>query len=539
MPLRPPGEEVGSGNVAGYSPAEVALDDPAARSRAVLSMMKTWEPIELCVGGTEAIKANAERVIPREPREQVNQETGDDPYQRRIFNTVLPPFLQRLVAQAAGTILRKGIHLSGGDEEYWNQWAQDVTGDSVPLNEFARKTLVDALLWGHKAVLVDYSADTSRRTLLDEQKDPRRPYLVEIHPKQICGWRTTGNRRQADLEQFRYIELVSEPKGSFGEEIIEQVRVLEPGKYRVYRSAIEDSLANGKWELKDVGVTSLDRVPVVGVYSNRLETMMSRPPLLEVALLNLAYCRRFTDYHHSLHVGAQPVLLLKGFDPDGNTTLGLSVNTALLLPPEGDGKYIEPTSDSYNSQLECLQTLEDQISNLGISALARQNITNAAAESKRLDRIDSDSIMAIISQDLARAIQEMIDIASDYTGRAPCKVTIPADYESKLLDGNQITAMLQLQMQNQISQETLLELLKEGEVIPTWIDIDQEILRTKDEMEEKFELELEHQEAAMEMVQSNSPNDPSGGAASGDASKGSLKGSQTLSTPMRPGKHAS
>ena len=37
-----------------------------------------------------------------------------------------------------------------------------------------------------------------------------------------------------------------------------------------------------------------------------------------------------TDYNHSIHVGAQPILCLKGFDPENNTELGL-LNTAVLL----------------------------------------------------------------------------------------------------------------------------------------------------------------------------------------------------------------
>ena len=57
----------------------------------------------------------------------------------------MPPFLQRLASQAAGTILRRGVHLEGGDEEYWKAWADDVTGDGTPLNEFCRELLVDAL----------------------------------------------------------------------------------------------------------------------------------------------------------------------------------------------------------------------------------------------------------------------------------------------------------------------------------------------------------------------------------------------------------
>ena len=91
-------------------------------------------------------------------------------------------------------------------------------------------------------------------------------------------------------------------------------------------------------------------------------------------------------------------MCLKGFDPENNTELGLSVNTAVLLPPDGDAMYVEPTSAVYDAQLKCLHSLEEQIRSLGVSVLARQNITNAAAEAKRLDRIDSDSIMALVSE---------------------------------------------------------------------------------------------------------------------------------------------
>ena len=128
-----------------------------------------------------------------------------------------------------------------------------------------------------------------------------------------------------------------------------------------------------------------------------------------------------------------PILMLKGFDPDSNeSSLGLSVNTAVLLPPDGDAAIVSPPSDAYQEQLRCLQTLEEQISTLGVSTLAKQNITNTAAESKRLDRIDSDSIMSIISEDLARAVGDILRIAGKYAGKEPPEVTIPHDFENRL-----------------------------------------------------------------------------------------------------------
>ncbi len=504
-------------------------DDPSSRSSAVFSMMPFWQPINLCIGGTKAIRANAEEIIPREPEEP------DDAYKRRIFHAVMPPFLNRLAAQAAGTILRKGIHLEGGDDEFWTEWAKDVTGDGTPLNEFARRMLVNSLLYGHDNVLVDYpDASTAPRTLAEEQaaKD-RKPYLVPISAQQILGWRTESNRAMGRLTQVRYFEMVCETEGSFGERIVEQIRVLEPGKWQLWR---RDDSSLG-WSLYKSGETTVDEIPLQTVYSNRLGTLLSRPPLLEVAYLNLAYAQRFTDYHHAIHVGASPILILKGFDPDTGKPIGLSVNTAVLLPPDGDSYYVEPRSDAFDAQLKCLQTLEEQISSLGINTLAKQNITNAAAEAKRLDRIDSDSIMSIISEDLARAIESVVKIAGEYAGVEPPTVTIPKDYENRLLDGNQITAYLQLYMQGAISQETLLRILQEGEVLPVYIDLEQEMVATKELLEEQLAMDMQRLEAEAKVAAENAPPEPAGGAASGQAKAGGSKGSQTLSTPMRPGKH--
>ena len=522
-----------TGKPVGTSAASQSTDDPSARSGAVLGMMRGWKPINVCLGGTDYLRANAEEIIPREPSED------DDAYKRRIFHAVLPPFIQRLASQAAGTILRKGIHLEGGDEEYWRDWAKDVTGDGTPLNMFAREMLVDALLFGHTSCLVDWPNGEQPSNLAEELAMGRKPYLVRVGAQQIRGWRTAANRNQAPLTMVRYSETISVPVDQFGEEIITQIRVLTEDGYQLWRDETPSGANRGGWTLYESGEHTAGEVPLVSIYSNRIATLVSKPPLEEVANLNISYAQRFCDYYHSIHVGAMPILCLKGFDADNNdTSLGLSVNTAVLLPPDGDAMIVSPPSDSYQEQLRCLQVLEEQISSLGISALAKQNLTNTAAESKRLDRIDSDSIMSIISEDLARAITDMLRIAGAYAGKEPPEVTIPKDYENRLLDGNQVTAMLQLQMQNQISQETLLKILREGEILPPYVDIDDEILRTKDAMEEQFDLQLEQAEAHMQMQSDNTPDETDGGVGSGGAASGSTKGSGTLPTPLRPGKHA-
>jgi hypothetical protein len=495
-----------------------ASDDPTVRSNSVIAMLPKWDPISVCIGGTSALRSDAKRLIPQEPREDAES------YKRRIFHAVLPPFLQRLASQAAGLILRKGIQLQG--DPYWEEWAQNVCGDGTTLNSFARQQLETALLYGHSSTIIDFPP-TQAPNLAAQRANNAKPYLIHVHPQSIRGWRTENNNPQGPLTQVRIHEIALESVGQFGEEEVEQVRVLEKGRYELWR---KDEGAG--WGVYESGITDLDRIPLVTVYGNRISTLTSAPPLLEVAYLNIAYAQRFCDFMHSIHVGAMPILTMRGFDPDADSPVGISVNTAVLLPVDGGAEYIAPTTDAFDSQLKCLEALEEQISRLGINTLTRQNTTNAAAEAKRMDRIDSDSIMALISADLANALTNMLEIAAQYVGIEPPQVVIEQDYENRLIDGNQITAMLQLFMQNAISQETLLEILQQGEVLPAGLDIEEEIVRTRDY--------IDQQNTSMgldPLAQNPSSLDNTHAANAATAGQGTSLASQTLPTPMRPGKN--
>ena len=490
---------------------EFPSDDPSQRSASVLAMMPYWDPITICLGGTKLIRSRSEDIVPREPREE------DDAYKRRIFHLTMPPFLQRLASQAAGTILRKGITLDG--DPYWDTWRQDVTGDGVTLNGFARRLLTNALLYGHCSALVDYTATEPARNLAEQRANGDRPYLCPVDAPQILGWRTADNRTESSLTQVRILERVSEPNGTFGETVLDQIRVLTTTGWQVWRLS-DGQARHASWAIHDSGPLTTSSLPLVTVYSNRLGTLMSRPPLLECAYLNIAYAQRFCDYHHAIHTGANPILTLRGFDPDSDSPLGLSVNTAILLPPDGGAEIVSPPSDAYAAQLQCLKALEDQISRLGINTLAQQNITNAAAEAKRLDRIDSDSIMAIISEDLERAISEVLALAAEYVGIEPPVVSIPKDYENRLIDGNQITAYLQLYMQGAISQATLLSILQQGEVLPPTVDLEREIIDTRDFLEEQ--------------MAADSSDDAEDSGLDNLATSATALSNATLPTPLRP-----
>ena len=113
------------------------------------------------------------------------------------------------------------------------------------------------------------------------------------------------------------------------------------------------------------------------------------------------------------------------------------------------------------------------MNSLGISTLFAQKMGAETAESKKLSRTDSDSLLVVVSRDLESMLQTAFEMAAAYVGKEAPLVRLDRDFDLQTLDGNQVGQYLQLvyQQHSGITLETLLGALKKGEILP---DIDVE-----------------------------------------------------------------
>ncbi len=474
-----------------YEPENVNTnpgDDPSWISGPVWDMSKQWGPIDAVIGGTQYLREHAIELLPIEAREE------QEAWQRRVYHAVMSPFTTRVAEQCASLILRKAINLTSRTEDgevdpYWLDLKENVDGLGTDIDTFARRIIISSVLYGHSACIVDYPSTEVAPNLAVERELGHRPYFVHIDARQILGWRKDVGSPIAPITQIRINELVSEAVGEFGDKVIRQVRVLEPGKWRVYRQKTDGgnggSDASG-WVLWGEGTTSLNEIPIAVTYSNKVSELISKPPLLPIANLNILHTQRQADLCHSLHVAALPIIVLQGFQ-DEDSEIGLSANTAILLPPDGKAYYVEPASSAFQAQQSFITQLEQQMSSLGLSTLFAQKMGAETAESKRLSRTDSDSLLSVVSKNLEAALQLAFDRAAEYVGMESPLVQISRDFDLQQLDGPQVQSYLQLWMNGAITQETFLQMLKEGEVLPA-IEVDEEVELTQQEKESNMAL---------------------------------------------------
>ena len=452
------------------------IDSPFTRTRAVLDMMKGWEIMKAVTEGTDYLRTNSETFLPLEPREDY------DAYLARVNRAVFSPFTQRLIRAATGLVLRKPITLTG--DPYWTDMFKiDVDGRKSDLDEYARRILMCSLTYGQSHILVDYPAPSGAVSLAEERQQNRRPYWIEVDPNNLYGWRLDRESNYGNLIQVRIGEKAVLPDGQFGEKVFDQIRVIEPGSYRVFRKKeqieemydVSDGSSAGSFEAgssdKDYkqvesGEFSLGEIPLVTIYSGKTDNLVSKPPLLDIAYLNLAHFQRQADLIHSLHVASQPMLVMEGYD-DQTKDLAISVNYAMATQPGNKIYYVEPASSAFEAQSAEIKELQMQMATLGISTLSQQKFVAESADARRLDRVDTNSMLAMVSMELEQKLQKAFNLSAEYVGIEPPEVKISRDFDIERLIGQDITALTSLFDQQVIDREEFRDILVQGEVLPS------------------------------------------------------------------------
>jgi hypothetical protein len=414
-----------------------------------------WILIEDLLQGTYGMRRKHRRYLPQEPREL------DESYDNRLARSVVPPYYQRLERMLAGMLTRKPVRLDDTADIIREQLF-DVDLQGNDLNVWTYETTRKMVRYGHVGVLVDAPADGGR------------PYWVTYTPRQILGWRAEQQEGKQVLTQLRLAEMVTVPDGEFGEKAVEQIRVLTPGEFQLHQK--QD---NGEFEIIDEGRTSLSEIPFSVAYAQRQAFMESRPPLEDIAELNLKAYQIQSDLDNQLHISAVPMLAFFGF-PSAAEEVSAGPGEAIAFPAEGRAEYIEPAGRSFDYQFKRLEQLAAQINELGLSAVLGQKLSAETAEAKRIDRSQGDSTMMVIAQNVQDMIDNCLQFHAQYIGNstAPGSSYVNRDFLGTRLEPQEIQSLLQLYTAGTITQETLLRELAEGDVLGDDFNVDEELEAT-------------------------------------------------------------
>lgn len=421
-------------------------------------MEPRWKLIESLDGGTLEMRRQSTQWLPKEPAE------AEDSYQRRLGQSVCPPYLKRLVSLLSGMLTRKPVRLEDvPDVIREDLFDVDLQGNN--LDVWLHAVAGTALLYGHVGVLVDFPR-------ADEGSTGDRPYWVAYSPRDILGWRTEAASGQQIMTQLRLMERVVVPHGEFGEELVQQVRVLEPGRFRLYRKQMSQGQS---FDLVEEGAMTMDRIPFAVAYADRVGLLESMPPMEEIGWLNLQSYQRNSDLANQLHIAAVPRLVGYGV-PVETDEVENGPETLLALPVDARLQYIEPGGTSYQYQFQHLEMIRHQINELGVATILGQKAVAESGLSQSIQRSQGDAQLMQVGIQLQDLVDNCLQMHGELRGiqQAGAAVVNREFVESKL-EPAQVQQIIALYTNNMITLQAALEQLAQGNVLSEDFDVEAEV----------------------------------------------------------------
>ncbi|TNE37195.1 MAG: DNA-binding protein, partial [Alphaproteobacteria bacterium] len=211
------------------------MNDPSKQSPQYDAMALRWALPSALMGGTLAMRAAGSRFLPRHPAENAAI------YAERARRAVLRNYFRRTVQKLTGRVFAEPLIVGEETPDDLVALFRDIDTLGRGLNAFARDWFEDALVHGLSHVLVDFPAAIEGDSLAEERALGARPYAVHIRAEQLIAAQLAKGEGRDRLQQIRIRESICRYDG-FEEVSEEQIRVLEPDHWRLYR---QDKA--GKW----------------------------------------------------------------------------------------------------------------------------------------------------------------------------------------------------------------------------------------------------------------------------------------------------
>lgn len=504
-PLRPAGQSPDSKTSA---PGLTDADLPSTTSSVVRAMREAITIMRDLWGGTLVMRAKTTAYLPSAPGELSSD------YMARVMRAVLYNALKRTVEGLTGFVFRRDVQLGDDMPPVIAEHMEDVDLAGTHLDVFARNIMQDALLMGHAGILVDFPSEGGAAlTLADEQRAGLRPYWVAIRKDDIVSWRSTVEQGTAILTQLVLRESRRVPMGAFGEREDEQ--------YRVLTRTLVDGVPVVAFKVLCVLPTKAVQTVSEGVYGNQTKIpfvevvspgttalLVSTPPLLDLALLNVAHYQMWSDYATSIHKTCVPIFFGAGFSdigPDGAPApLLLGPSTGLITSnPQAKAEYVSHTGAAHGSVKDALTDLKAQMGALGIAMLAPQTRAAETAEAKRLDKSTGDSTLGVAARALQDALEEALDFHAAYL-KLPDggSVIVNRDFDSIAMEPAVMMAYVAAAKDAGLPVRLLLDAWQAGGRIDPDVDLD------------RLEFEMQAEQAAKAALAQSLANANAGGGSS-------------------------
>lgn len=450
----------------GDSAAAAPISDPYDANASVadqapwyIEQVPEWELAKTLLGGTKAMREAGEQHLPRFTIE------SSDAYARRLKVATLTNFYSRMARKMVGLMFATPLKVEKSQLDKAILDDIDKRGNSVDM--FARKLALQFLTRGLHHIFVDHPPRPKTATTLGDDKElGLRPYWISMPAETLFSAYAERDAGAEKLLQARWFDNASKLDG-FDIATVERVRVVQRDKatnkvtWALYEKKITDvgEKQSERWVKVDFGDMTIDRIPLVTTYTERVGFMLSNPPLADVAYKNVQHWQCSSDYNNIVTLSCFPTQTQIGTINQVNVTGPGSVLHSQGNPKEHqpvEFGYIEPDGMGIEAGDKRLARILEEAEALGVELLLKRP-SNSATEAS-IDFASETSPLQDIAQAVEDAITGALELTALWLGKdakAGGYAVMNRDFGITADDEKALTALREARKGGDLSRETL------------------------------------------------------------------------------------
>lgn len=443
----------------------------ATPSAAWQVMATKWDLVSTVVAGTESMRNAGKTYLPSHPYE------SEEAYQERLTRATLKNYTLRTLENLTSKAFRDEPKLNADVPEAIVTLTTDIDTEGSGFTVFNRAWFRLAVEKCFSFVLVDHSSTAptqpdGTRTLEDDRKEGVRPFWRLIDPSDVIYMRVAKLNGKIQFSEVRIREWEIVQDG-WTDVCIERIRVLKPGSYAIWEKRAVKKGTKPQWTTIESGTMGLDYIPLVAFYTSKTGLGEGKPPLEDLAYLNVEHFQSSADQRSILTVARFPILAVSGVtnaDPNSKPVVIGPKQWLSVADPQGRIYYVEHAGNAIAAGRTDLEDLEDQMASYG-SEFLRKRPGASSATGRALDSAEAISPLMAWGMDFKDAIETALQYTADWL-KLPKGGTVAYEVKPDITVGEskELDVLDKARDRQDISRKSFLKELKRRDILANEFD---------------------------------------------------------------------
>jgi hypothetical protein len=460
-----------------------------------IRMSRKWHLMDLVMGGTESMRRSD--LLPQEEKE------SNEAFKIRKNRSVLFNFTKEAINDFVGKAFSKELQY---DKEKFDDRLLDLFDDidmeGRDLHRFARKVFYAAQRDRVTYLLAEFPnvnpikerlnvAPDAPLTQAQIKENNVRPYLNHIDARNMIEPpRYTVQNEERKIWRIRFREDIYEKddESDWGWKLVEQVREMFPGGWRLHRKKEQES-GEEEWVIVDEGALSLDFIPIVEIVCDpEAEGEFEGDlPMEDIMYLNILHFQALSDRINLMRFAQRWATFAKGISREDQKELKWGPSSFSATSNENaDMKIVEHSGRTIQSGKEYVEQIEEWMEKSAASHLERRPGDVTAREVDRDERKSNSKLGVNV-----RLFEDALELAFHYLalwlGLDPRvdgvvdHIRLNTEFEEKLDSQQKLDYADKARGRMDITQKTHLDVMRKHGVLDEDHDIEAEVANTRQE----------------------------------------------------------